>query len=410
MLPGVVWRHPCPQPPHWPKDRVWWGGATDKGSDLEEPPELGPAVASFLRGSPETSKDEGNRAPLEPTVLEFSQWVPWKAEKCETPDWWTKLLTVPGMEVCRKLAREVWTSFQLPQWMQELGMGEANLHAPPMPPCLGRQRFMLLAESIYACRDIREIPWEKVVAYARALQHWAEENILPAGGGPCLLAESVMEFREEVKWYLSFSNEEVFWGVALPKKEEDQSLKTLSANVPKAPCVSESTMEKRGPRFLGWEKVLHPSQLVVAAGEIPQPSKASSQKWDQFSSPRLHQQSLQPLHQRLPTHPNPPHQYRHWHSYSPPTPLHGFAGVTACLQTPELVEVALEAPLGTMPIGLVVTPGISTMSMSHIMRDKATGIMYMDTVTTSIGRVALSGPDSEASSPGPTIKDITGHE
>ena len=53
---------------------------------------------------------------------------------------------------------------------------------------------MPLAESIYACRDIREIPREKVMAYARALWHWAEENNLPAGGGPCLLAESVMEF------------------------------------------------------------------------------------------------------------------------------------------------------------------------------------------------------------------------
>ena len=71
---------------------------------------------------------------------------------------------------------------------------------------------MLPAESIYACRDIREIPWEKVVAYARALQHWAEENNPPAGGGPRLLAESVMELREEVKWYLSFTDEEVFWG------------------------------------------------------------------------------------------------------------------------------------------------------------------------------------------------------
>ena len=89
----------------------------------------------------------------------------------------------------------------------------------------------------------------------------------------------------------------------------------------------------------------------------------------------------------------------------PPTLLHGFAGVTACLQTPELVEVALE-----VPIGLVVTPRISTMSMSHIIRDKATGIMYMDTVTTSVERVALSGPDSEASSTGPMIEDVTNHE
>ena len=94
------------------------------------------------------------------------------------------------------------------------------------------------------------------MAYARALQHWAEDINLPAGGGPRLLAEGVKELREEVKWYLSFSNEEVFKGVVLPEKEEDQKLKTLSANAPDAP---ESTKERRGPKFLGWEKVLHPS-------------------------------------------------------------------------------------------------------------------------------------------------------
>ena len=77
---------------------------------------------------------------------------------------------------------------------------------------------------------------------------------------------------------------------------------------------------------------------------------------------------------------------------------------------PELVEVDLEASMGTMPIGLVVTPGISTMSISHLVRDEATGITHMDTVTTSVGRVALSGPDLEASSKGPTIEDVTDHE
>ena len=77
---------------------------------------------------------------------------------------------------------------------------------------------MLLAESIYVSRDIREIPWEKVVAYARALQHWVEENNLPVGGGPHLLAKSVMELREEVKWYLSFTDEEVFLGGGPPQE------------------------------------------------------------------------------------------------------------------------------------------------------------------------------------------------
>ena len=79
---------------------------------------------------------------------------------------------------------------------------------------------MPLAESIYASRDIREIPREKVVAYARALQLWVEQNNPPAGGEPQLLVKSMLELREEVKWYHS-TNEEVFWGVALPKKEEE---------------------------------------------------------------------------------------------------------------------------------------------------------------------------------------------
>ena len=48
---------------------------------------------------------------------------------------------------------------------------------------------MLPADSIFASWDIREVPREKVVAYARALQYWVEQNDLPTGGEPCLLAE-----------------------------------------------------------------------------------------------------------------------------------------------------------------------------------------------------------------------------
>ena len=82
---------------------------------------------------------------------------------------------------------------------------------------------------------------------------------------PCLLAESVLELREEVMWYLSFTNEEVFKGVALPEEEEEKSLQTPDlANLPKAPCMPEPEPERRAPKFAGWERVLHPSQPVVA--------------------------------------------------------------------------------------------------------------------------------------------------
>ena len=227
---------------------------------MDELLELKPTVASFLRGSLETSQDEGEETSPEPLVIEFSQWIPWKAKRCKTPEWWTELLMVPGKDDHRKPAREVRPSFGLPWQMRELGTREATLQTPLTPPCLCRQKFILPADSIYACRDIREIPWEKVVAYAMALQHWAEQNNLPAGGELHLLAKSMLELREEVKWYLSFTDEEVFWGVALPKKEEEESPKIPStADIPKAPCVLEPTPEERAPKLLGWEKVLHPS-------------------------------------------------------------------------------------------------------------------------------------------------------
>ena len=149
---------PAPSHPSGQRTESNEKATTTEGSDLEEPPELGLEVASFLRGSPGTSKDEGDRMPLEPTVTKFSQWVSWRANKCKTPSWWVELSVVLEIGDHKKLAREVWASFWLPQWVKELGMKEADLQAPPTPPCLFQQRFMLPAQSIYACRDIREIP------------------------------------------------------------------------------------------------------------------------------------------------------------------------------------------------------------------------------------------------------------
>ena len=106
---GAIWFKDQPAPSHStdPKTEPGEQGSNGKGYDLEEPPELKSMVASFLRGSLETSEDEGEEMPPESVVLEFSQRVLWKAERCETLEWWTKLLTVAGREDCRKLAREV---------------------------------------------------------------------------------------------------------------------------------------------------------------------------------------------------------------------------------------------------------------------------------------------------------------
>ena len=74
------------------------------------------------------------------------------------------------------------------------------------------------------------------------------------------------------------------------------------------------------------------------------------------------------------------------------------------------MEIDQEAPVGMLSIGLVMTPGISSVSSSHIVKDDATGLTYVDTVTTSVGWIILSGPDPNDSSTGPTIEDITNQE
>ena len=56
------------------------------------------------------------------------------------------------------------------------------------------------------------------MAYAWALQFWVEKVNLPAGGKPCLLVGSVIELWEEIKCYLSFSNEDVFSSMVLLKE------------------------------------------------------------------------------------------------------------------------------------------------------------------------------------------------
>ena len=47
------------------------------------------------------------------------------------------------------------------------------------------------------------------------------------------------------------------------------------------------------------------------------------------------------------------------------------------------------------------------MSTSHVVQDEATGATYLDTVTSSLGRVTLSGPEGETSAPGLKIEDVT---
>ena len=87
-------------------------------------------------------------------------------------------------------------------------------------------------------------------------------------------------------------------------------------------------------------------------------------------------------------------------------PSPDFASVTVCLwrdQSPEGVSNP-----DSLRMAVVSGPAIATMCASCKVKDEVTGVTYMDTMTTSVGQVILSGPKQETSAQGPTMQDVTG--
>ena len=73
---------------------------------------------------------------------------------------------------------------------------------------------------------------------------------------------------------------------------------------------------------------------------------------------------------------------------------------------PEFKETGQEVFENMTSIGLVATLGISIVCATRVVKDDETRLVYMDTMTTSVGRVVL-GTDSVSSNDRPVIEDIT---
>ena len=61
-------------------------------------------------------------------------------------------------------------------------------------------------------------------------------------------------------------------------------------------------------------------------------------------------------------------------------------------------------PVGVMSIGMISNPGMSSICSSQVVKDDKTGLVYVDTVTMSMGRMVIGRTESNE---GPTIEDVT---
>ena len=92
--------------------------------------------------------------------------------------------------------------------------------------------------------------------------------------------------------------------------------------------------------------------------------------------------------------------------YIVPPPL-GFERVLACLQRGLSPATVSEVPLEHMQPEVMGKPMVATKCASHVVQDEASGITYMEMVTTSVGQVALGCTHPPAPTPSLTIEDIT---
>ena len=187
-----------------------------------------------------------------------------------------------------------------------------------------------------------------------------------------------------------------------PVGESHPASKTdTMVNVPKKSAARETPLElaqeRKSPKFPRWEKVLHPSWPVAVVGKPPCPSR--SPEWTY----PLEATCNQPTRKAPSETPSPAQELEVVHQWKP-TP--SFVDVTTCLRS-QLSEEVLETPPVPVMMGMMAAPGVVTMSTSQVVWDEATGATYLDTVTTSIGRVALNVPEDEVIASGPKIEDVT---
>ena len=94
------------------------------------------------------------------------------------------------------------------------------------------------------------------MAYGQALQFWAEKADLHTGGKPHLLVGSVIEVWEEMKCYVSFSDKDVFSGMAHPeeplvtppKEDTPESTWPTVANPPVKEATVDVSMKPPGEK------------------------------------------------------------------------------------------------------------------------------------------------------------------
>ena len=147
--------------------------------------------------------------PPEPSFNNSSEWVRWCAEQLETPTWWQELSEVPSQMDVQEFVRSVQALFQLPKASNHAPGVDNDYMVPPSPQSLNHDWFLPISNMRFGGQDYCMRQPQKTLAYAKALQYWAEKAQPAPLGRHHQMAESMLELQRTMEPLTMFTNAEV---------------------------------------------------------------------------------------------------------------------------------------------------------------------------------------------------------
>ena len=151
--------------------------------------------------------------------------------------------------------------------------GFKNYMVPPTPPCLDHDAYLLMDDLRFGSQNSHLKQLQKTLAYAKALQHWADLAKPTLLGKSSWLGECIKELREWMEPFTTFTDAQVFepmdssnWVEVTPSK----STETLRPSPPWE-CSSGRNCRTRtrgvgATRCIGHSKLSVPSTANTPAG------------------------------------------------------------------------------------------------------------------------------------------------
>ena len=153
--------------------------------DLGDPPILDPHVREFLSGieSPGSRGDESDQSAMPKLPFHNPQaWVRWSTHWEETLTLWQELTAVPQKGDVQEFVKRIWASFHMPRECYYATDGKKDYTVPPALHCMGCDNYLPPLDMRFGAQGYWLKQPERTLAYAKALQHWAEVAKLPQLG------------------------------------------------------------------------------------------------------------------------------------------------------------------------------------------------------------------------------------